>query len=132
MAAATRYLKISEAKTPFATTSSLQGMHEMLGPCAQAVGGIIFAGMRSGCRHCLGAAVVQRSNVQFHCVSFVLQCVQALLDDAPLGFAVAGGWIPSASWMRDIHSALADHRSLFLIDLFQKCVKLSSVNRFDL
>ena len=60
-------------------------MRKMLGPCAQAVGGIIFAGMRSGCRHCLGAAVVQRSNVQFHCVSFVLQCVQALLDDAPFG-----------------------------------------------
>ena len=36
----------------------------------------------------------------------------------PLGFAVAGGWIPSASWMRDVYSALADHSAHFLIDLF--------------
>ena len=31
----------------------------------------------------------------------------------PLGFAVAGGWIPSASWMRDVYSALADHSAHF-------------------
>ena len=36
----------------------------------------------------------------------------------PLGFAVAGGWIPSASWMRDIYSALADHSAPF----FNRCV----------
>ena len=63
----------------------------MLGRCAQAVGGIIFAGMRPGCRHCLGAAVVQRFDVQFHCVSFMLQCVQALLDDAPFGLCCRWG-----------------------------------------
>ena len=35
----------------------------------------------------------------------------------PLGFAVAGGWIPSASWMRDVYSALADHSAHFFNNL---------------
>ena len=113
VAAATRYLKISEAKTPFATTSSLQGMRKMLGPAPKQ----LVASFLLACVQVAAIAWELRwcSDPMYSFIACRSSCSACRLCSTmrPLGFAVAGGWIPSASWMRDIYSALADHSAHF-------------------